>query len=143
MRATLRGLLATLGASATLIALSILLTGAEATARMGEQVFDLARGRPESAAETWAPSMDNELRFYAALWGAYGVLLLQTARDLEARWSWVPWLSAAFFAGGIGRAISWASVGAPHPFFLGLMSLELGFPVLFMALWLAEGRRAA
>ncbi len=140
MRTTLRALLALLGVSAVLIALSILLAGAAATAQGAERAFDLLAGRAGTPPEPWPATMDNELRFYAALWGGYGLLLLATARDLAARGSWVPWLSAVFFAGGVGRGLSLASVGAPHPFFLALMVTELTLPVLFMGLWLAIGR---
>lgn len=140
MRTTLRVLLATLGAAAVLIALSILFTGATATAQAGERAFDALMGRHGPLSEPWPATMDNELRFYAAMWGAYGVLLILTARDLARRASWVPWLAAVFFAGGVGRAISWAAVGPPHPFFLTLMATELTLPVVIVGLWAASAR---
>ena len=64
-----------------------------------------------------------------------------TARDLVARLSLVPWLAGVFFVGGVGRALSYAAVGAPHPFFLLLMALELTTPLLLAGLWL--GARSA
>jgi hypothetical protein len=140
IRTTLRGLLATLGATAVAIALSIDLLGAAATAGAGQRLFDLVAGQPAAPPTPWPADMDNELRFYAAMWGAYGLLLLATARDLTARLAWVPWLAGVFFAGGVGRAISWISVGAPHPFFLALMAAELALPPAFVALWLMERR---
>jgi hypothetical protein len=54
--------------------------------------------------------------------------------------SWVPWLAATFFAGGVGRALSWVSVGPPHPFFLALMATELTLPLVLVVLWLAVRR---
>jgi hypothetical protein len=143
MKATLRLLLAVLGASAVLIALSILFTGAEATARFGERSFEALAGPSPAPSAEWAPTMDSELRFYAALWGAYGLLLLLTARDYEGRASWVPWLATVFFAGGVGRVLSWVSVGAPHPFFLMLMATELIVPPVLIALWFGARRRRA
>jgi hypothetical protein len=140
MRATLRLLLAILGVSAVLIALSILLTGAAATADLGERVFDVLAHRHDPPSPPWPPTMDNELRFYAALWGAYGLVLLLVARDLATRSAWVPWLAAVFFAGGVGRTLSWASIGAPHPFFLMLMAVELALPPVLIGLWLALRR---
>jgi hypothetical protein len=142
MRTTLRILLAILGVAAVLIALCILVTGAAPTARLGEEAFDALTGWRGPPSPPWPPTMDNELRFYAALWGAYGLLLLVVARDLGARLSWVPWLAAVFFAGGVGRALSWASVGPPHPFFLALMATELTLPLVLIGLWLAVRRSA-
>jgi Domain of unknown function (DUF4345) len=49
-------------------------------------------------------SRDSELRFYAVLWGAYGVPLVMAAANIAAHLDLIPWLAAAFFAGGIGRA---------------------------------------
>jgi hypothetical protein len=140
MRKTLRLLLILLGISAVLIACSILFLGASVTAALGERVFDLAAARRPEISAPWPPTMDNELRFYAVLWGAYGVLLLVTARDLGARLEWVPWLALVFFVGGLGRVVSWVSVGTPHPFFLFLMCVELALPPVLIILWLALKR---
>ena len=82
--------------------------------------------------------MDNELRFYAALWGAYGVVLLLAARDYTGWAVRVPWLAAVFFVGGAGRAFSWLMIGAPHPFFL-LLTIELALPPLLVLLWWRAG----
>jgi hypothetical protein len=81
MRTLLRVLLAGLGVSAVLIALSIVTLGPGATAAAGERVFDALTGWHGPASPPWPPTMDNELRFYTALWGAYGVVLLLAARD--------------------------------------------------------------
>lgn len=142
MQMTLRLLLILLGISATMIACSILFLGASVTAAFGERVFDLAAGRRPEISAAWPPTMDNELRFYSVLWGAYGVLLLVTARDLGARLEWVPWLALVFFVGGLGRAVSWGAVGTPHPFFLFLMCVELALPPVLIVLWLALKRAA-
>jgi hypothetical protein len=80
--------------------------------------------------------MDSELRFYAALWGAYGVVALRTAWSLPRKLSRTPWIAAVFFAGGVGRLLSQVGVGAPHPFFTLLMIIELTLPVLLTLLWL-------
>ena len=135
MHRTLRILLAVLGVAALLIALSNLFLGPTLTASTAEQAFDTVTGHQGPLTPTWPPTMDNELRFYSALWGAYGILLLATARDLDTRLWLVPWLAAVFFAGGLGRAISWAQVGAPHPLFLSLMAIELILPPIFMLLY--------
>jgi Domain of unknown function (DUF4345) len=138
-RTLLRVLLAGLGVSAVLIALSILGLGAGVTAAVGERVFDALSGWRGPDSPPWPPTMDNELRFYAALWGAYGVVLLLAARDYTGWAGRVPWLAAVFFVGGAGRAFSWLMIGAPHPFFLLLMTIELALPPLLVLLWWRAG----
>jgi len=78
--------------------------------------------------------VDGELRFYAAILGAYGILLLLVARDFATRMHWIPWVAATFFVGGVGRALSWVSAGTPHPFFLALMTVELLIPPMLLVL---------
>jgi hypothetical protein len=136
MLTSLRICLAVLGVSAIVIALSILVLGAEATASAAEGLFSAVSGWRGPPSERWPATMDSELRFYAALWGAYGVVVLSAARNLLRALPRIPWIAAVFFAGGIGRVLSRVSVGAPHPFFTLLMFIELLLPVLLMLLWL-------
>jgi hypothetical protein len=133
--ATLRVLYALLGLVAIGISLSVILLGPAATAGASEALFDALTGTSHPKTGPWPPTMDNELRFYAPFWGAYGLLLLHIARRLPATLGWVPPSAALFFAGGVGRAISYGAVGAPHPFFVLLMIIELVLPVLFAAIW--------
>jgi hypothetical protein len=143
MRTLLRVLLAGLGVSAVLIALSILTLGAGATGAAGERVFDALSGWRGPDSPPWPPTMDTELRFYAALWGAYGVVLLLAAREYTGWAVRVLWLAAVFFVGGAGPAFSWLVVGAPHPFFLLLMTIELALPPLLILLWWRAGGPSA
>src|SRR6267142_3049818 len=83
------------------------------------------RGLNYPVTGAWPPTMDSELRFYAALWGAYGFILIAVARNLRAMLHYVPLLAATFFVGGAGRALSYFQVGPPHPFFVLLMVIEL------------------
>jgi hypothetical protein len=136
----LRICLGLLGAAAILIALSILCLGARATASMAEGVFDVVAGWRGPSSGYWPATMDSELRFYAALWGAYGVLALRAARSPSRTVASAPWLAAVFFAGGVGRLLSLWSLGAPHPFFTLLMGIELTLPVLMGLLWLGARR---
>ena len=142
MKVALRVLLAILGVSAILICLSIFFLGAAFTAAGAEGLYD-ALVRPYPATGAWPPTMDGELRFYAPFWGAYGVLLLAAARDLVRWMKYVPALAAVFFAGGVGRALSLATVGAPHPVFTLLMAIELILPPVFVLLWYAIGRQTS
>jgi len=140
MLRVLRVCLVLLGVSAVVIALSIFILGAQATAAMGERVFGWAAGGGGPAGEHWPATMDSELRFYAALWGAYGIVVLRTAWKLPQTLGQIPWLIGVFFAGGVGRILSHLSVGAPHPFFTALMVVELVLPVVMAGLWLGARR---
>ncbi len=79
-------------------------------------------------------NIDNEMRFYATLWIAYGAIAIQVARALPARMSWMRGMLAVFMLGGVGRALSWAAFGAPHPLFTVLMWIELLLPPVLIAL---------
>jgi hypothetical protein len=137
MLLTLRIVLIVLGASAIAIAASDIFLGPDWTAGGAKQAFGALTGYGGPPSGHWPTTMDNEMRFYAALWAAYGITLILVARGLAARGCFVPWLAAVFFAGGVGRAISYVSVGPPHPFFTLLMAIELGLPAAIMLLWLA------
>lgn len=134
MTITLRLLLGMLGATAVLIALSILVLGASATAAFGEQTFEALTDWRGPRTPEWPATMDSELRFYAALWLAYGVLALRAV--VQCRLDNTPWFACVFLLGGIGRLTSWLTVGAPHPFFLFLMAVELFLPAAMISIWL-------
>ena len=140
MIAILRILLAMLGLTAIAICLSIVFLGPSWTAGVSEAQFDWLTGSSHPATGPWPATMDSELRFYAPFWGAYGLILLLVARDLPNKLRWVPALAALFFAGGVGRALSYIAAGPPHPFFTLLMVIELILPVVFLALWRASCR---
>ena len=86
------------------------------------------------------PKPDHDLRTEA---GRHLHLLLLAARDYIGWAVRVPWLAAVFFVGGAGRAFSWLVVGAPHPFFLLLMTIELALPPLLVLLWWRAGGPSA
>jgi hypothetical protein len=140
MLSTLRILLYALGASAIGIALSDILLGPTATAGFFEGLFVSLTGAQAAPTGRWPATMDNEMRFYAVFWGAYGLALILVARDFAARGHLTPWLAGLFFVGGVGRAISYAVAGAPHPFFTALMAVELLTPPLLVLLWLGSRR---
>ena len=141
MLSILRSLLYVLGASAIGIALSDILLGPTTTAGFFENLFATLTGGQAPATGPWPATMDNEMRFYAVFWGAYGVALVLVARDFAARGRLLPWLAGLFFAGGVGRAISYAAAGAPHPFFTALMGIELLTPPLLVLLWAGARQR--
>ena len=135
MVSTLRFIMAVLGASAVAICLAIFIPGPAQTAHFFEALFDTLTSGKHAAAGPWPPVMDSEIRFYAPFWGGYGVALVAFARDLALYSRLIVPATALFFLGGIGRAISWITIGAPHPFFLLLMVIEVSLPVVMIALW--------
>jgi hypothetical protein len=74
------------------------------------------------------PTSDGEDRFYAGLFGCYGVALLWCARGVEHKQVYVNVLAAVLLVGGIGRLIALILVGPPDPFFVAMLVLELVLP---------------
>jgi len=75
-------------------------------------------------------TMDSEDRFYATLFGAYGVALLWCVKDIERKSRVVYFLLAAFFVGGLARLLSVWAVGPPNGFFVAMTVLELVIPIV-------------
>jgi Domain of unknown function (DUF4345) len=59
---------------------------------------------------------------------AYGIALLWCARDVQRKLLFINFLAAALFIGGIGRLLAVILVGAPHPFYVVMLMLELALP---------------
>jgi hypothetical protein len=75
-------------------------------------------------------TMDSEDRFYATLFGAYGVALLWCIKDVEQKSRVVYALAATFLVGGLARLVSLAAAGPPNTFFLVMTGVELLLPFL-------------
>ena len=137
MSQTLKILLIALGGAAILIGSSIYVLGGAATGHVSEMIFAAISRTPLPAPDPQTATMESEFGFYSALWIAYGLLLIATARNLERSLHRVPVLAAIFFAGGVGRTLAWLRAGPPHAAFIGLMAIELLLPLVFLALWAA------
>jgi hypothetical protein len=74
------------------------------------------------------PTMAGEDRFFAGLLMCYGIALLWCARDVQPKCIYVNLLAAVFFVGGIGRLLAVLLDGAPHPFYLAMLVLEMALP---------------
>lgn len=134
MLVALRVLLGAIGVSAIVVAASMLALGAQetvATVQHGGPMWH-ANGPMDAA---WLATMDSQMRFYAAFWGAYGVLLVIIVTNTEQHLELIPWLAAVMFAGGVGRVVSRLTVGAPYSSTSGLMAVELLAPPVMILLW--------
>lgn len=90
--------------------------------------------------ERAAPSLDSEMRFFAAWYAAAGVVLLWSVSRVEEAKMVVRVVSAAVFVAGCGRVLSWVTVGKPHGFLVVLMALELALPFVLIP-WQASVAR--
>ena len=136
----LKILLLVLGTTAVLIGSAIFLFGADRTAGFSNIIVSLLWPGVSSVKGLAGSNVDSELRFYAVFWIAYGVILVLTANDFLRHFKRVPVLLLLFFLGGIGRSISYYSVGAPHLLFLILLVIELAVPPVLFVLWLVVKR---
>ena len=137
----LKAILALLGIIAISIGLSMMVLGANATGQFFAGLINTAFSQTTKLNGLSSPNVDSELRFYAVFWIAYGVFLVDTARDLNKKIARIPVLAGLFFIGGIGRLLSWFSVGEPHLLFKNLLAIELGLPVMMIVLWFAILRK--
>jgi uncharacterized protein DUF4345 len=87
--------------------------------------------------ESVNPTVDSELRFFAAFWIAYGLLICWVLPRVERETAIVRAIAGVLFLGGIARATSLASTGSPNALFLGTLVLELAGPPLVIA-WQAR-----
>jgi hypothetical protein len=83
------------------------------------------------------PSIESELRFYAAFYTAYGLAVLGVAPRADRDTSAVRALSGALFVAGLARAGGWIAAGRPHPLQRFLLGIELVAPPLIVA-WQAR-----
>ena len=54
------------------------------------------------------------------------------ARDVEHKRTYVNFVAAAFFVGGIGRFLALVLAGVPHPFYVAMLVVELALPPLMV-----------
>ena len=78
------------------------------------------------------PTMAGEDRFFAGLLLCFGIALLWCARDVQHKRVHINLLAAVFFVGGIGRLLAVLLDGAPHPFYVAMLAVELALPPLMV-----------
>lgn len=132
-----------LGLAALTIGAMIFLAGPEATGQTFAAILRaMAPGTPRVTGLGGA-DVDSELRFYAAVWMAYGAAALWVARALPERVQLLRLMLGVFWLGGIGRVISYFVVGAPHPLFFALMWIEIVLPPVLLALSFRRSPKAS
>jgi hypothetical protein len=136
-----QGILGGLGIAAIGIGTLVFLTGVQFI-HFAESTFNRVTGGSRAHDPVAiSPSMDNEFRFYAIFWIAYGVVVVRVATQLQSQMRRVPILMGLFFLGGVGRLLSYLCVGPPHPIFVMLMGIELITPLLVTLLALRSTAR--
>lgn len=123
-----------LGLVALVIGGMIFVLGPEATGQTFAALLRVAAPRTPRVVGLSGADIDSEMRFYAALWMAYGGAALWVSRGLPERIRLLRLMLVIFWLGGVGRAISYFVVGAPHPLFSVLMWIEITLPVALLAL---------
>jgi hypothetical protein len=86
-------------------------------------------------------AVDNEARFLAAFWVAFGAVALWLVPRVEREKLALRALGGALFLGGLARVVSVISVGEPDQLQYVLMAIELILGPLLIA-WQAMLRRA-
>ena len=99
----------------------------------------IAGARSIPGQRTANPSVESELRFYAAFYLAYGVVALHVAPRADRDAAAVRALAGALFLAGLARAGGWLAVGRPHGLQRALLVIELSAPPVVVA-W--QGRVA-
>ncbi|MEV5652557.1 DUF4345 domain-containing protein [Nocardia sp. NPDC052254] len=75
-------------------------------------------------------TIDSDMRFYAVLFGAYGLAVMWCARDVERKATAIDLLGAIFFAGGLARLLAWVATGQPNWFYVLMTPVELVIPIV-------------
>jgi hypothetical protein len=121
----LRGLIALGGAVATGAGVHTALTGSRAVPGFGREA-------PVD------PVLDSELRFFGAIYTAFGIGVLAVAAQPEPAPAAVRGIAAAVFGAGLARVVGWRRVGRPSPGQLALLAVELSAPPALVALQAAQ-----
>lgn len=77
-------------------------------------------------------AVDNQLRYLSGVYMLVSLLAWRIIPRVESEGRLLVFVTAALFIGGVGRAVSLATAGAPLPIQNVGMVLELGAPVLIL-----------
>jgi hypothetical protein len=121
----LRGLIALGGAVATGAGIHTALAGSRAVPGF-------------SRAARVDPVLDSEIRFFGAIYAAFGIGALGVAAQSEPAPGAVRGIAAAVFGAGLARIVGWRRVGRPDPRQLALLAVELSAPPALVAVQAAQ-----
>jgi hypothetical protein len=79
------------------------------------------------------PSVESELRFYAAFYVAFGLAALSVAPRADQDATTVRALAGALFLAGVARGGGWLAAGRPHRLQFALLVVELAAPPAIVA----------
>jgi Domain of unknown function (DUF4345) len=85
----------------------------------------------------YSPSVDSEVRFYAAWYAAAGALVLRAVPRVESEGRVIRMVGVVFFVAGCARLLSLVFVGRPHALFMVLMVVEIALPLVILP-WQAQ-----
>ncbi|MEV0359923.1 DUF4345 domain-containing protein [Nocardia sp. NPDC050697] len=122
----LRWLALVMGVTCLLIGLEHLATGEALFPDMGE---------PGATA-------DSQARFFGAVFAGYGLAWILAARRDPIPANVIRFLAGIMLLGAVGRFLSIAVHGWPHPFVLALTALEVLLPPVYLALADADEKQA-
>ncbi|WP_036567321.1 DUF4345 domain-containing protein [Nocardia sp. BMG51109] len=85
-------------------------------------------------ANTPNATLDSDIRMVMVLFLAYGIVCVRAARDLDRHSGLIHLLMLVFFAGGLVRLLTVAYVGWPHWFYIAMLVVEIGLPLIYSPL---------
>ncbi len=129
-----------LGVTALAIGGLIFVIGPQATGQIFVAALQVVSPDVPPLIALTGADIDSEMRFYSVLWMAYGAIALWIAQALLQRVVLLRLMLCLFLLGGIGRAISFFLVGAPHLLFVVLMWIEIVLPPFLILLSFANRR---
>jgi Domain of unknown function (DUF4345) len=86
---------------------------------------------------SYSPSVDTEVRFYAAWYAAAGAVVLSVVPRVESEGRIIRAVGVVFFVAGCARLLSLIVVGSPHVLFIILMMVEIALPLVILP-WQAQ-----
>ncbi len=136
-------LLILLGIAAMAISASIFIFGAMPVGNFFEIAYSVIFSQSGDLSALTDANVDSELRFYCVFFFAFGAFCLLFSSDMASNHKGIALLMLIFFAGGVGRAVSYLTLAPPSPIYIFLMWVELILPVIVMLfIWLSKARKS-
>jgi hypothetical protein len=95
-------------------------------------VLGFLAGAGRLSPEGVAVDLDNQYRYFSGMYLVVAFLLWSIIPAIEKHGRTLFLISAAIFIGGLGRVVSYMTIGAPSQDLVVGMGIELVVPVLFV-----------